>query len=887
MKRRSYAFLAGLLLSTLGFAQSKSLPLASNIFVPESSKEAPGDAGKKFHTNYVIYVGHKVPDPVYYAVNGGPLQQRIFGYTPAQMRTAYSLPPTGASGVICIVDAYHYPNALSDFNTFAAQFNLPQETSADQTLGTNKVFQVVYANGTSTPPPTDPGSGWEGEEALDIEWAHAMAPNAKIVLVECESSLLTDLFAGVTLAGSYPGCVAVSNSYASQEFNGENSFDSTFLHPGTIYFASAGDNGHEALYPSSSPNVISAGGTSLTLDSVGNRLSESGWSGSGGGSSSYEARPAYQAAVSSIVGNMRGVPDIAYNADPNTGVAVYCSFGSNFGWEQVGGTSLSAPALAGMFVNSGKLFNSSADALAYIYSGLGGPAYYDITTGSNGLDCTAGWDFVTGVGSPHTNGNAGSITGLTATPTAVMGGVGSSGKITVSAPSQAGLNTCNLTSDHPSILTLPASVTVPVGTTTATFAMATHGVAALTHVIVSANYIGTIKTCTLDVKPAALNRIALSRTTVISGGGTQLSLILDANAPSGGASVALSSSNPQAAPVPASAAVPYDLKSKNIVVTSRGVDTSTVVTFTATYKSIAKTAQLTVSPASLTALTVTPTSVYGGQTSLGRATFDGAAPASGSTMTVTSGTPAVATAPATVNVAANGLSQAFTITTHGVGTSTPVVFTVAFKGVQKTATLTVSPATLSKITLSATTVFGGKPVTATIFMNGQAGPSGAPVDVKTSNTAVATVVTPQPVAANSSTRAFTVTTKPVAAVTTITVTATYAGLSKSATLTVTPLLVSAFSISPASVSAGNSATGTITLNAPASGAGAVISISNTGGSAVSAPTSVTVPAGATTKTFTISSNPAAPTTTVTFTVTYNGASKTATLDVNGSGIIPP
>ena len=154
------------------------------------------------------------------------------------------------------MDAYDNPSALSDFNTFATQIGLPIETSSDATASTNKVFQVLYASGK--PPSPDPSGGWEAEESLDVQWAHAMAPNAKIILVEANSQGTRDLFAAVDAATNYidgNGLTAkeISNSWGFGEFSGEQSFDSHFTGGSAVYFASAGDSGAPAGYPSASP----------------------------------------------------------------------------------------------------------------------------------------------------------------------------------------------------------------------------------------------------------------------------------------------------------------------------------------------------------------------------------------------------------------------------------------------------------------------------------------------------------------------------------------------------------------------------------------------------------------------------------------------------------
>ncbi len=183
-----------------------------DIIVPESSVEHEGDRGVRAHTNHLLYIGP--------AAGLGPSG----GITPAQIQSFYNSPASGGSGVIAIVDAYNYPTALNDFNVFASEFGLPQETSTVVTASTNKVFQIVYANGRK---PTG-NTSWNQEEALDIEWAHAMAPGAKIVLVEANSSNNGDLFAAVSVARSISGVKEISMSWGGAEASGETSYDSYF-----------------------------------------------------------------------------------------------------------------------------------------------------------------------------------------------------------------------------------------------------------------------------------------------------------------------------------------------------------------------------------------------------------------------------------------------------------------------------------------------------------------------------------------------------------------------------------------------------------------------------------------------------------------------------------
>ena len=279
---------------------------------------------------------------------------------------------------------------------FSSAFGLPSCTTA------NGCFTKIYASGHQP----RANCGWAQEAALDIEWAHAMAPNAKIVLVEAASNRFNDLFAAVDVASNYiashtvPG--EVSMSWGGSEFSSEASNDSHFTTAGIVYFASSGDTGGVTIYPGVSPNVVSAGGTTIHRDSSGNFTGETGWSGSGGGPSQYEPRPTYQSAVSAIVGSQRGVPDFSFDADPNSGVSVYDSTSCQgmSGWLVFGGTSVASPSLAGIVNLTGSFSLNTNAELTPIYGGLGSGNFRDIVSGTAGsFSAAVGWDFVTGVGS--------------------------------------------------------------------------------------------------------------------------------------------------------------------------------------------------------------------------------------------------------------------------------------------------------------------------------------------------------------------------------------------------------------------------------------------------------------------------------------------------------
>jgi subtilase family serine protease len=313
------------------------------------------------------------------------------GLSPATMKTVYGFstsPSAGSGKTIAIVDAYDLPTAENDLKVFNSAFGLPACTTA------NGCFTKVNQTGGTHYPRVN--SGWGLEIALDIEWAHAIAPGAQILLVEASSSSFTNLLAAEDYARKHASYV--SNSWGGSEFSGETSYDSHFVQSGVAFFVSSGDAGLPADYPSVSPNVISVGGTTLNFNSDGTLRTlnpETGWSSGGGGCSIYENVTSAQYPLSAtFCGSKRATPDVSLDADPNSGAAVYDSttYYGQSGWYQVGGTSLSSPMWAGRAADSGAVVNS-----AYVYGS--NITFRDITVGNNGAPCGVGFDLCTGRGS--------------------------------------------------------------------------------------------------------------------------------------------------------------------------------------------------------------------------------------------------------------------------------------------------------------------------------------------------------------------------------------------------------------------------------------------------------------------------------------------------------
>jgi subtilase family serine protease len=332
---------------------------------------------------------YKGTPPIHiYATTKSPV-----GMTPDEIKKIYGLPASGGKGTIVIVGAYSDASIESDLAVFDAKFGLPACTTANGCFTRHLMSAKESSN-----------SGWALETSLDVEWAHAIAPDAKIILVEATTQSGANLLKAVDYAASVPGAVAISMSWGGAEFPEELSFDSHFKSvSGAVFFASSGDNGAGASWPASSPYVIGVGGTSLSLSTSGAFSRETAWQGSGGGVSAYEKEPAYQSNYSiPKAGGMRAIPDVSYDADPASGFPIYHAGV----WREVGGTSAGAPqwaaiAALGSGITLTRLYadKSGSDSASY---------FRDIVSGANG-DCgylctaRAHYDYVTGLGSPLTS----------------------------------------------------------------------------------------------------------------------------------------------------------------------------------------------------------------------------------------------------------------------------------------------------------------------------------------------------------------------------------------------------------------------------------------------------------------------------------------------------
>ena len=493
------------------------------------------------------------------------------GFTPQQIRAAYGISSLafgaiagdGAGQTIAIVDAYDDPNLIassaphfssSDLAQFDQQFNLPDPPSFTKI---NQQGSTTGLPGTDPAGAGNPSGNWEVEEALDVEWAHAIAPKASLILVECNSNSENDLFSGVATAAGLPGVATVSMSWGDDESTGETLWDRDFQtptgHQGVTFVGSAGDWGSPGVYPAFSPNVVAVGGATLTLNPDGSYQGETAWSSSGGGVSSVEKEPPYQQGVQTT--GFRTIPDVAFDGDPSTGVAVYDSYNDTGDgpWHTTGGTSLSAPVWAalmaiadqGRVAEGGTTLDGGTQTLPALYA-MAPADFHDITSGGNGgFRAGPGYDRVTGLGTPRADLLVPDLAAyslpdqlvVTAQPSGSVTAGGSFG-LTVAIENAGGAvvtgATGNVTialANNPGGATLHGSLTATVENGIATFSGLTIDQAGTSYtLLVGASGFKSVTSAGFDVKPAAPAQLVLSAQpppSVTAGNGFGLAVLIE------------------------------------------------------------------------------------------------------------------------------------------------------------------------------------------------------------------------------------------------------------------------------------------------------------------------------------------------------------------------
>ncbi len=737
------------------------------------------------------------------------------GYGPTDLQSAYALPGStaGAGETVAVVDAYDQPTAETDLATYRTQYGLSACTTA------NGCFRKVNQTGGTSYPAAN--SGWGVEIDLDIEMVSAICSNCHILLVEANSNSLGDLGTAVNEAVAL-GAVAVSNSYGGGEFSGESGYDSVYYnHPGVAITASSGDEGYGVAYPAASPDVVAVGGTTLSRATNTRGWSETAWSGAGSGCSAYESKPSWQKDTGCV---KRTVADVSAVADPNTGVAVYDTYGYG-GWIEVGGTSVASPIIASTYALAGTPLNGTYPG-SYPYANPG--ALNDVTSGSNGSCrglylCTAGlgYDGPTGLGTP--NGTAAfsrpgsandfSISASPSSLTIAQGGSSTStiGTAVASGSAQAATLTASVSPTGPTASLSPASVTV-------------GGSSTLTVTVGSSVAAGTYTVAVTGTEGAAIHSTTVAVT--VTGSANDFSI----------------SASPS-----------------SLTIAQGGSSTSTIGTAVASGSAQAATLTASVSPTGPTA-SLSPASVTVGGSSTLTVTV-GSSVAAGTYTVAVTGTEGAAIHSTTVAVTVTGSANDFSIS------ASPSSLTIAQGG---SSTSTIGTAVASGSAQAATLTASVSPTGPTASLS--------PASVTVGGSSTLTVTVGSSVAAGTYTVAVTGTEG--AAIHSTTVAVTVTGSANDFSISASPS-----SLTIAQGGSSTSTIGTAVASGSAQAATLTASVSPTGPTASLSPASVTV-GGSSTLTVTVGSSVAAGTYTVAVTGTEGAAihSTTVAVTVTGAGL---
>jgi len=385
--RIALAAVGGLVLTLLGAAPAVSGPAR---VTDVCGAAAPGHARCLAEIRTDVHGGRGVRGPAARTAAAALPD----GYGPADLRSAYGVPTTGGGGqTVAVVDAGDDANAEADLAVYRSTYGLPACTTA------NGCFRKVNQRGDATPLPSD--QGWAAEISLDLDMVSAACPSCRVLLVEADDASL-DALAAATDTAAALGATEISNSYGATEFNGMDAYASHYRHAGVAVVASSGDSGYgQPSLPAVYASVIAVGGTSLARADNARGWTEKVWDHAGTGCSAWVDKPAWQTDTEC---SGRMVADVAAVADPNTGLAVYDTADQN-GWIVLGGTSASAPYVAGVIAVAGHP-DRFADA-SYLYTHA--DALHDVVGGgSYSTDCggdylctgVAGYDGPTGNGTP-------------------------------------------------------------------------------------------------------------------------------------------------------------------------------------------------------------------------------------------------------------------------------------------------------------------------------------------------------------------------------------------------------------------------------------------------------------------------------------------------------
>jgi len=466
------------------------------------------------------------------------------------------------------------------------------------------------------------------------------------------------------------------------------------------------------------------------------------------------------------------------------------------------------------------------------------------------------------------------VAGVSVSPQGVTAGNSATGKVTLDGNAPTGGVVVTLTS-YSAAATIPATITVAAGDTTATFNLSTSAVTQQTEAKITAALGNTSASTTLIATQKVTYSVSLTAASLTGGAGATGKITLATRASAGGLTFNMSTNNP-AVTVDPTVTVPAGETSKTFNVSTGGVSSSTAVTITADIGSQSETAALKIVPPSLVGIGLNPDVVGGGGTTYGVVSLSGVAPAGGIAVSLGSDNTA-ASVPAIVTVEPGKSTAKFAVTTTAVTAQTSVKISATFAEVTVSTHLTVRPLLLGSVSLSPTELVGGVSSKGTVQLDGPAGEGGEVVTLASSDPSVsvpASVTIPQ----GKSDITFTATTSPVTTQLAVTITATDGSRTKTATLVVNPPSLVSISMSPDSIPSGKTSTGTVELNGAAPTGGIVVTLSSNSNLAM-LPQTVTIPAGQNGVKFTLTAGTVTSKTIVQITATYGTAAKTVNLTI--------
>ena len=809
------------------------------------------------------------------------VKPRMRALTSNQTKSLYSLTNSYTGGGMGLGRKVGISNFdgfdLTNVPLFYAKMGLPSPAGG---VGSN-VHVVTVGSGSQSTKQNSEGD-------LDIQMVLSMAPLCDLYVYDGGP---TDILQVLTQEVNDNVADVISESYgwgfnSTASANAAHQLHQSMSAQGITYMAASGDTGttiEPYSYPNYDPEVLMVGGTIASVNSSGNRTSEIGWSGSGGGwatdavaaAVSFNKLPAYQKGTGVPTNvNKRLGPDIALHAAGTSGGAYQFYFQGALSGAYAG-TSFSSPVFAGGLATAEQALIAAgglpADGSGHrrfgriqdlIYSQNGrADVWFDVLTGSSGTlpdgsEATAhqGWDFVTGWGAINFDAFVNSqlaivaINTVTLSPSTVTGGQSSTGTVTLQVSALE--DTTVALSSNNSNAQVPASVTVLKGSNTVSFNVTTSAVAGNTNATITAVAGLSTKTATLTIAPPRVSKIAFSPSTVVGGTASLLTITLTAPAPSGGFKVSLSSSS-KSVIAPSSVTVPSGQSSMQISVGTVGVGANTSVTLTATGGGGMTTATLNLTAPGVASVTFNPQAVAGGKNSIGTVTISGVAPSSGVSVSLSSGNTLVKV-PSSVTVPSGKSSVTFTASTSAVSKDTDVHVTGRANGTTVDSVLTVQTARISSVVVNSASVVGGQSLTGTVQLSTNAPSTGAIVTLAVDN-GVASVPATVKVNGGSASATFKVLSIVTAKDVSVNLTATY-GQAVKTTFTVLSPAISSVSANPSSVKGGNSIAVTVSIGTAAPNGGYPVNIQI---DSIGTVTTVSVPSGKKSVVVSIPTNPVA------------------------------